>query len=221
MVANSRRPRCALCFGRPARRGSGGKPKAGVVSRAWRTRKSHYQHTKGSRSSSPSQTYVAKAHHHQGTETIACMLHGECAVYCGHDLANRVLVGRVSSALSLPMCRTRRTARAGSPCTWIVVHSSGSDQDGIVLLSELDAKLARRVVGRHKLDRQTNTGRVRFPTRLRRATAMGDGVGQGRSPAMAARAARAFAERWWRTADSERHGVCRGPWSASQCAPSP
>ena len=30
------------------------------------------------------------------------------------------------------------------PCTWLVVHSSGSDQEGIVLLPELDALLATR-----------------------------------------------------------------------------
>ena len=34
---------------------------------------------------------------------------------------------------------------SGKPCTWIVVHSSGSDQDGIVLLPELDAKLKARM----------------------------------------------------------------------------
>jgi uncharacterized RmlC-like cupin family protein len=35
---------------------------------------------------------------------------------------------------------------SGKPCTAIVVHSSGNDQDGIVLLPELDAKLAQRLV---------------------------------------------------------------------------
>jgi hypothetical protein len=34
---------------------------------------------------------------------------------------------------------------SGKPCTWIVVHSSGSDQYGIVLLPELDVKLAQRL----------------------------------------------------------------------------
>jgi uncharacterized RmlC-like cupin family protein len=34
---------------------------------------------------------------------------------------------------------------SGAPCTWIVVHSSGSDQDGIVLLPKLDAALAKRL----------------------------------------------------------------------------
>lgn len=34
---------------------------------------------------------------------------------------------------------------SGKRRTWIVVHSSGSDQDGIVLLPDLDAKLAQRM----------------------------------------------------------------------------
>ncbi|HKM61786.1 MAG TPA: hypothetical protein VJY39_04780 [Acidisphaera sp.] len=33
---------------------------------------------------------------------------------------------------------------SGAACTWIVVHSSGSDQDGIVLLPELDEVLAAK-----------------------------------------------------------------------------
>jgi uncharacterized RmlC-like cupin family protein len=66
---------------------------------------------------------VAKAHYHKGIETIAYMLEGECAVYVPHAPRNE----------------------SGKPCTWIVVHSSGSDQDGIVLLPDLDAKLARRL----------------------------------------------------------------------------
>ena len=37
-----------------------------------------------------------------------------------------------------------KRAPGNSPCTWIVVvHSSGSDQDGIVMLADLDAKLAQ------------------------------------------------------------------------------
>jgi uncharacterized RmlC-like cupin family protein len=32
--------------------------------------------------------------------------------------------------------------RRGGPCRWLVVHSSASDQDGLVLLSELDAMLS-------------------------------------------------------------------------------
>ena len=34
---------------------------------------------------------------------------------------------------------------SGARCTWLVVHSSGSDQDGIVLMPELDKHLAERL----------------------------------------------------------------------------
>jgi uncharacterized RmlC-like cupin family protein len=34
---------------------------------------------------------------------------------------------------------------SGRPCRWVVVHSSGDDQDGIVMLPELDGVLARKV----------------------------------------------------------------------------
>jgi len=37
---------------------------------------------------------------------------------------------------------------SGKPCIWIVVHSSGSDQDGIVLLPELDKELAERLAAK-------------------------------------------------------------------------
>src|SRR5262245_15029909 len=123
MVATPRRPRCALCFGRPARRGSGGKPKAGVVSRAWRTRKCHYQHTMGSRSSS--RVKPTSPRHHQGIETIAYMLDGECAVYYGHDLANRGLGGQGEQCFVAADVPHAPDNESGKPCTWIVVHSSG------------------------------------------------------------------------------------------------
>ena len=87
---------------------------------------------------------VAKAHYHKGIETIAYMLEGECTVYYGDDLEKRVLVreGEQSFvAADMPHAPRNESAK---PCTWIVVHSSGSDQDGIVLLPELDARLAQR-----------------------------------------------------------------------------
>ncbi|HJZ32595.1 MAG TPA: cupin domain-containing protein [Hyphomicrobiaceae bacterium] len=73
----------------------------------------------------PSQTYVAKAHHHQGIETIAYMLDGECAVYYGHDLANRVLVGQGEQCFVAADVPHAPDNESGKPCTWIVVHSSG------------------------------------------------------------------------------------------------
>jgi uncharacterized RmlC-like cupin family protein len=90
---------------------------------------------------------VAKAHYHKGIETIAYMLEGECAVYYGDDLEKRVLVRQGEQcfvAIDVPHAPRNES---GKPCTWIVVHSSGSDQDGIVLLPDLDAKLAQRLGG--------------------------------------------------------------------------
>ena len=88
---------------------------------------------------------VAKAHYHQGIETIAYMLEGECAVYYGEDLLNRVLVHTGEQCFVAADVPHAPRNESGKPCTWIVVHSSGSDQDGIVLLPELDKELAERL----------------------------------------------------------------------------
>lgn len=88
---------------------------------------------------------VAKAHYHKGIETIAYMLEGECAVYYGENLQKRMLVRQGEQcfvAADMPHAPRNESSR---PCTFLVVHSSGSDQDGIVLLPELDAKLAQRI----------------------------------------------------------------------------
>jgi uncharacterized RmlC-like cupin family protein len=73
------------------------------------------------------------------------MLTGECTVYYGGDLEQRVQVharDQVFVPVDLPHAPCNET---GAPCTWIVVHSSGSDQDGIVLMPELDKHLAERL----------------------------------------------------------------------------
>ncbi|MBV8791569.1 MAG: cupin domain-containing protein [Pseudolabrys sp.] len=88
---------------------------------------------------------VAKAHYHKGIETIAYMLEGECTVYYGDDLQKRVLVRQGEQSFVAADVPHAPRNESGKPCTWIVVHSSGSDQDGIVLLPELDAKLAERM----------------------------------------------------------------------------
>jgi len=88
---------------------------------------------------------VAKAHCHEGIETIAYMLEGECAVYYGDSLQKRVLVRQGEQCFVAADMPHAPRNESGKPCTWIVVHSSGSDQDGIVLLPELDAKLAERM----------------------------------------------------------------------------
>jgi len=87
---------------------------------------------------------VAKAHYHNGIDTIAFMLEGECTVYYGDDLPKQVLVREGEQCFVAADIPHAPRNESGKPCTWIVVHSSGSDQDGIVLLPELDASLAQR-----------------------------------------------------------------------------
>lgn len=87
----------------------------------------------------------AKAHYHKGIETIAYMLEGECAVYYGAELGERVLVRQGEQAFCPADMPHAPCNESGAACTWLVVHSSGSDQEGIVLLPELDAKLASRL----------------------------------------------------------------------------
>ena len=88
---------------------------------------------------------VAKAHYHEDIETIAYMLEGSCVVYYGDDLENSVLVDQGEQCFVAADVPHAPSNESGKPCIWIVVHSSGSDQDGIVLLPELDDMLAKRL----------------------------------------------------------------------------
>jgi uncharacterized RmlC-like cupin family protein len=86
----------------------------------------------------------AKVHYHQGIETIAYLLDGECALYYGDGLEHRITVfagEQVYVPADVPHAPSNESTAA---CTIIVVHSSGSDQDGIVLLPDLDAVLASK-----------------------------------------------------------------------------
>ena len=86
----------------------------------------------------------AKAHYHDGIETIVYLIDGECAVYHGERLEHRALV-RAGECMYLPAAVPHAPCNEGdAPCTWVVAHAAGDDQEGIVLLPELDALLERR-----------------------------------------------------------------------------
>ena len=85
----------------------------------------------------------AKVHYHKGIETIAYLLDGECVVRYGDSVEHAVLVKAGEQAFVPADVPHAPCNESGQACTWIVVHSSGSDQDGIVLLPELDAVLAQ------------------------------------------------------------------------------
>lgn len=85
-----------------------------------------------------------KVHYHRGIETIAYLLEGECVVYFGEELERRAPVSageQIFIPADVPHAPCNESA---APCTWIVVHSSGNDQDGIVLLPELDQLLSSK-----------------------------------------------------------------------------
>ena len=88
---------------------------------------------------------VAKAHYHEGIETIAYMLDGECACITATISRSGSMCAKGDTCFLGPDIPHAPSNESGKPCTWIVVHSSGSDQDGIVLLPELDAKLKARM----------------------------------------------------------------------------
>lgn len=84
----------------------------------------------------------AKAHYHKGIETIAYLLEGECVLYYGERLGRQISV-RAGQQVFIPADVPHAPwNKSGAPCKWIVVHSSGSDQDGVVLLPEFDELLA-------------------------------------------------------------------------------
>src|SRR5262249_26887898 len=71
----------------------------------------------------------AKVHYHAGIETIAYLLEGECAVYFGTRLERRIDVVAGEQVFMPADVPHAPCNESGAPCTWIVVHSSGSDQD--------------------------------------------------------------------------------------------
>ena len=87
----------------------------------------------------------AKAHYHEGIETIAYLMEGSCTVHFGDRLESLEVMRAGEQMYVPPDVAHAPSNESGAACTWIVVHSSGSDQDGIVLLPELDAVLAAKL----------------------------------------------------------------------------
>lgn len=87
---------------------------------------------------------VAKAHYHENIETIAYVLEGCAVVHYGERLEKSVKVSageQVFVAADMPHAPRNES---GKQCVMAVVHASGSDQDGIVMLPDLDVELATR-----------------------------------------------------------------------------
>jgi len=86
----------------------------------------------------------ANSHYHKGIDTIAYLLEGRCSVYYGDQLEHRAEVA-AGEQMFMPRDVPHAPVNdSNAPCTWIVVHSSGDDQDDIVMTPELDALLPDR-----------------------------------------------------------------------------
>lgn len=86
----------------------------------------------------------AHLHERAAERDLTYMLEGECVARFGDRMQDEVLVRQGDHAFVPADLPHAPCNESGAPCTWVVVHSSGSDQDGIVLLPELDALLAER-----------------------------------------------------------------------------
>lgn len=81
----------------------------------------------------------AKTHLHQGVETAVFVLEGEVEMFFGHGLEEH-LVARADEYVYVPPDTAHRVMnRSNAAARALVAHSSADDQDGIVMLPELDA----------------------------------------------------------------------------------
>ncbi len=81
----------------------------------------------------------AKTHLHHGIETAVYIIEGEAEMFYGPRLEQR-LEGRAGDYMYVPAEMPHLVMnRSSSACRAVVAHTASNDQDGIVLLPELDA----------------------------------------------------------------------------------
>ncbi len=81
----------------------------------------------------------AKTHLHRGIETAVYVIEGEAAMYFGPRLGER-LDARAGDYIYIPPDTAHRVMNLShAPCRALVAHTSADDQQGIVMLPELDA----------------------------------------------------------------------------------
>ena len=80
----------------------------------------------------------SQPHIHKGIETIAYMLEGECTLFHGQKLESQTLV-KQGEQIFIPGDVPHAPCNlSDKSCVWIVVHSSGDDQDELIRIKELD-----------------------------------------------------------------------------------
>lgn len=80
----------------------------------------------------------AKTHLHRGIETAVYVIEGEAEMAFGEGLRERVSA-RAGEYVYIPADTPHLVMnRSGAPCRALVAHTAADDQEGIVLLPELD-----------------------------------------------------------------------------------
>ena len=80
----------------------------------------------------------SKPHIHRGIETIAYMLEGECTLFHGEKLENQTLIKQGEQIFIPDNVPHAPYNLSDKKCVWVVVHSSGDDQDELIRTTHLD-----------------------------------------------------------------------------------
>lgn len=81
----------------------------------------------------------AKAHLHRGIETAVYVIEGEAEMYFGERLGEHLRMVAGEYVYIPPEMPHLVMNRSKGECRAVVAHTSADDQDGVVLLLELDA----------------------------------------------------------------------------------
>jgi len=77
-------------------------------------------------------------HLQKDIETIAYLLESECTVFQGKNLENETVVKKGEQIFIPGNVPHTPYNRSDKECIWIVVHSSGDDQDELITMPELE-----------------------------------------------------------------------------------
>ena len=80
-------------------------------------------------------------HIHKDIETIAYLLEGECTLFHGEKLENKTFVKKGEQIFIPENVPHAPFNLSTAECIWVVVHSSGDDQDELVSMPELTKEL--------------------------------------------------------------------------------
>ena len=82
-------------------------------------------------------------HIHKEIETIAYLLEGECTLFYGEKLENHILVKKGEQIFIPENIPHTPFNQSKNDCIWVVVHSSGDDQDELISMPELAKELEK------------------------------------------------------------------------------